>query len=1055
MAASRYRVRSQLVFTMMRIAIFTLAIGLPQSGASLGIVNARPQSATATLSGTVSDEKGAVISGVDITITSDGKALRRQVLTSNEGYFSVALLPPDRYTVTAQHQGFATVEIRGFVLNVNDQRSLRIELKVGQVSESVTVDGASLIKTESAAVSTLVDRQFVENLPLNGRSLNTLIELTPGVVLTKGNSREQGQFSVNGQRANANYFMVDGVGANVGISPSTFNLSQTAGGTVPAYGPLGGTNSLVSIDALQEFRIQTSTYAPEFGRTPGAQVSIVTRSGANQFHGTLFDYFRNDALDANDWFANSQSLKKPALRQNDFGGVLGGPILKNKTFFFFSYEGLRLRQPQVAITIVPTTSARQMAPAQIKPLLDAFPLPTGPDLGDGLAEASASYSNPTTLDANSLRVDHTLSGRFTLFGRYNYAPSETRARLADGQLNNLTVSRFNTETLTFGATQAINSRISNDLRANYTRSSASAFYTVDGFGGAVPPPDSLIFLPFAKRDTTVSVVGVGPIDYVVGGDSLVNFQRQINFVDNLLIAAGSHQLKFGADYRRLSPILDTNDYVINIGFDDVAAAIAASPSGVVIAARSSRYLLFTNFSAYAQDTWRATPRLALTYGLRWEVNPPPSETRGNDAYVVTGLNDLATMTLAPKGTPLWKTTYNNFAPRLGVAYQISRAKGGEAVLRGGFGIFYDLGTGPTGNAFLAANFPYQRIKFLANTFPIDPAQAEPPPISLDPPYGDLRVYPDFKLPRTYQWNVSVERALGSNQTITASYVAAVGRRLLRLEVLSGPALANPNFTRLLIYRNAATSDYHALQLQFQRRLSRGLQALASYTWSHSFDIASGETFRNPPVTKIDPNIDRGPSNFDVRHSFSAAVTYDIPGSNANRLTDALLSKWSVDAIFRTRTATPVDLIANAPALFGIFGVSSRPDLVAGVPLYIKDPTVAGGRLVNKAAFATPPAGRQGTLGRNSVRGFPLSQLDLALRRKFALTERFSLQWKADFFNLLNHPNFGDPVSFLGSPLFGRSLQTLGRDLSGGDGGFSPLYQIGGPRSIQLALKLGF
>ena len=316
--------------------------------------------------------------------------------------------------------------------------------------------------------------------------------------------------------------------------------------------------------------------------------------------------------------------------------------------------------------------------------------------------------------------------------------------------------------------------------------------------------------------------------------------------------------------------------------------------------------------------------------------------------------------------------------------------------------------------------------------------------------------PNFKLPRTFQWNVAVERSLGSRQSITASYVAALGRRLLRIEVLRGPSLPNPNFSRVRVVRNDATSDYHALQLQFQRRLSRGLQALASYSWLHSIDSASAE-FLSPTgvsVTKIDPKTNRGPSDFDVRHSFSAAVTYDIPKPDMNRLTDAFLSNWSVDAIFRARTATPLNLIANTPALFGVGGVT-RPDLITGVPLYVKDPTVAGGRLINKAAFATPPPGRQGTLGRNSLRAFPLSQLDFALRRRFDLRERFNLQFRTDFFNIFNHPNFGDPINFLGSPLFGQSLQMLGRDLGGGDGGFSPLYQIGGPRSIQLALKLQF
>src|SRR5262249_43944769 len=279
----------------------------------------------------------------------------------------------------------------------------------------------------------------------------------------------------------------------------------------------------------------------------------------------------------------------------------------------------------------------------------------------------------------------------------------------------------------------------------------------------------------------------GP-DYLVGRNG-VNLQRQMNLVDNLIVAAGNHQLKFGADYRRLSPIRGIRSNTINVYFDDVAGAIANTPSTVLIAAHASQHLLFTNFSAYAQDTWRATGRLTLSYGVRWEVNPAPSETSGHDAFTIIGLDNPATMTLAPQGTPLWRTTYNNFAPRVGVAYQLSQAPGQETVLRGGFGLFYDLGTGPTGYWFAGNSFPYLSIKFLPKAFPIDPAQATPPSFNLNPPYGDLVVFePGFKLPRTYQWNIAVERSLGSQQTITTSYVAALGRRLLRVEVLRDDSL---------------------------------------------------------------------------------------------------------------------------------------------------------------------------------------------------------------------------------------------------------------------------
>ncbi|MGH9944983.1 MAG: carboxypeptidase regulatory-like domain-containing protein, partial [Pyrinomonadaceae bacterium] len=462
---------------------------------------ARAQSATATLSGTITDERGAVVPGATVTATSPATGLQRQATTSGDGTFSIPLLPPAAYTLLVEQQGFATAKLDDVILNVNDNRTLNIQLKVGQIGgETVTVSADANAIQETPEVATIVDRQFVANLPLNGRSFQSLIELTPGVVVTPATGGEQGQFSVNGQRANTNYFTVDGVSANVGASAGP--LGQSGSGSLPGLSASGGTNNLVSVDALQEFNIQTSTYAPEFGRSPGAQVSIVTRSGTNDFHGSVFEYLRNDALDANDWFNNSRRLPKPPLRQNDFGGVLGGPLYlprfgeggptfnsgKNRSFFFFSYEGLRLLQPQTLITPLPSEATRRSAPTQLQPILNAFPRPNGPDLGGGLAEFSATYSDPTTLNATSIRLDHRVSDNLTFFGRYNYAPSSTRTRGLIGSANNITDAQFKTQTLTGGVTWIVTPRISNDLRLNWSKNEAGSVLTLDDFGGAIPPP---------------------------------------------------------------------------------------------------------------------------------------------------------------------------------------------------------------------------------------------------------------------------------------------------------------------------------------------------------------------------------------------------------------------------------------------------------------------------------------------------------------------------------------------------------------------------------------
>lgn len=1031
-------------------------------------------STSATITGRVTDSQGLVVPGAQVQATNILTSISYNGETNEDGLYRISSLPPGEYRVIVQKQGFASIAKPGVELHVQDMITLNFFMQVGSVSQTITVEaGAGLINTESATVSTIVDRRFVENILLNGRSFQTLIALTPGVVLTPaGVSGDQGQFSVNGQRSNANYFSVDGVSANIGASAS-FGLGQSAAGAVPGFSAQGGTNSLVSVDAMEEFRIQTSSFAPEFGRTPGGQVAIVTRSGTNQFHGTLFEYLRNDILDANDWFANRSGLPKPRNRQNDFGGTLGGPIRKNRTFFFFSYEGLRLRQPLFASTVVPSTASanpalnRQAAPAGVRPFLDAYPIPNGADLGNGFAQFNASYSNPSTLDAHSIRVDHALSSKLTLFGRYNYSPSETTARSSTSFSSTSTTS-FSTHTFTLGLTQNVSSNLSNEARANYSNSKAASVNQLDDFGGAMPPADTLLFpAGFSSANGVFLFVPIGGGALVVG-NGFTNEQRQINLVDNLSLTTGAHQLKFGIDYRRLSPFRSPRAYqqaAIFLGMTGPRGALSGTTLSSTVNAFAGDSLLSTNFSLYSQDTWRVTPRLTLTYGLRWEINPPlKGSDRNNDPFTVQGLDNPATLSLAPRGTPLYETTYGNIAPRLGVSYQLSQKTGRETVLRGGFGLFYDLGSGSLGAA--TAGFPFTATKLLGSVaFPLTPQQAAPPAISMNPPVSQIFVAdPNLKLPRTYQWNVALEQSLGANQAMSLTYVAALGRNLLRQDNLLSP---NASFTGSVnVTRNTATSDYHALQLKFQRRLSRRLQGLASYTFAHSIDIASGDA--GSLNTIGNPNLDRGNSDFDIRHSVTGAVTYDVPSAGKQAIVRAILANWSLHSFVMARSAPPVNLVGPTIVIAGT-QVQARPNVVPGIPLYMFGPQYAGGKILNntpnqggtgcKGPFCNPPAGQQGNLGRNVLRAFGAWQIDFAAHREFHVTEKLRLQFRAEFFNVFNHPNFGfvSPANNLSSPLFGQSTQMLGPSLGSGGttGGLNPLYQIGGPRSIQFALKLTF
>ena len=329
------------------------------------------QSTNASLNGRVTDPSSAVI--VDarvVAITTDTNA-RYESTTNSSGAYYLRNLTPGSYRIEVEKTGFKKLIKPDVLFHVQDALEINFEMSVGSVSESITVEaGEPAVSAEPSAVNTVINRAFVENLPLNGRSLQTLFTLAPGVVITATAFDDQGQFSVNGQRTDANYFTVDGVSANFGVTGFA-PLMQSAGGALPALSVLGGTNSLVSVDDVSEFRIQTSSFAPEFGRTPGGQISIVTRSGTNTFHGTLFDYFRNGTLNAKDWFSDHNHLPKSNEQQNDFGGILGGPIIKDRTFFFFSYEGMRLNQSSTLETVVPDAASRQQASAAIQPYLNA------------------------------------------------------------------------------------------------------------------------------------------------------------------------------------------------------------------------------------------------------------------------------------------------------------------------------------------------------------------------------------------------------------------------------------------------------------------------------------------------------------------------------------------------------------------------------------------------------------------------------------------------------------------------------------------------------------
>jgi len=1072
----------------------------------------------ATVTGLVTDSSGQPIAGVHVSFTNINTHFSYRAETNRQGIYRLYGLQPGNYRINVNKDGFSSIVKGDVELHVQDEVSINFALKVGSVFESITVeDGTPLISLQSASVSTVVDEQFADNLPMNGRSFQTLIDLTPGVVLTASSRSEAGQFSVNGQRTNANYWTVDGVGANLGLT--TRNLvGNGLGGGLPLFSVQGGTTSLVSLDTMREFRIETSSSAPEFGRVPGAQISIVTRPGTNRWHGSLFDYVRNNALDANDWFANHAGLPKPAERQSDFGATFSGPILKDRTFFFFSFEGLRLLLPQTTIAAVPDDasvagglSTRENAVPGMKPYLAAFPIPTGPEIlaicdpatdsecpasgmkPSGAATFNAVFSNRSVLDDYSLRIDHAATRRLNLFARYNHSPS-TLQRREPLAMSTVFQSHITANTATLGVIWNETPSISHDIRLNWSYIDASSTAVIDNFGGATPLPARPPSDPLSDRNTELSIQTFIPINMVlIQGKNQRNVQRQLNLVGNTSFQKGEHDWKFGVDFRRLAPMVDPPHYTQFATFTDMPSFAAGNLLFGTVQSQLSQTLLFRNFSAFAQDRWRILPRLTLTYGVRWDVDASPKTLAGPQFPAVTGFNlkDLSHLALASPGAPPYQTTYTNFAPRFGIAYQLSGQRGREAVIKGGIGVFYDLATQEVGNNIPPGSYPFGATNNLMGVpFPLESSASAAPQISASDLGTELLTAfdPSLQLPHSTEWNVSIQQAIGINQTVSATYLGTAGRRLIQTAYVFDP---NPYIYSASLVSNSATSDYEGLQIQFNRRLNRGLRVLASYSWAHSIDTASaGSVFGNAAnglVPDLGSSANRGPSDFDIRHSVSGALTYEVRVAMQNQILKNLLGGWSVQTVVQARSAPPVNVyIPDLSEMLDSAYTLVRPDLVPGIPLYAYGSAYPGGKAFNGTPGAVPsgcPDGsvsvgpfcpppvddqglplRQGSLGRNALRGFGATQWDFGIHRVFPIRESLALQFRAEMFNVLNHPNFGPPSPMLaftavnGFPQFGQSTSMLGRSLSADNiagGGLDPLYQFGGPRSIQFAIKLAF
>jgi hypothetical protein len=965
------------------------------------------------LYGRILDTSEGGIGQAAITAVNEDTGFRRVTQSDPGGSYSVGSLHPGSYKITVRKEGFRAVMRFGVKLPDSGGTRADFILPVGSIEETITVEGtAPLITHEDASTGERVDRGEIERLPLNGRGILSLIEFTPGANVIPATRGEAGQFTATGQRPNANYFTVDGASANTGVMAGG-RPAQSTGGSLPALSAFGSMDSLISLEAVSELRVTTSTAVAEFGRLPGAAVSLTSRSGSNEFHGAAAYRVRNELFSANDWFANQAGYGRLPLRLHDFTGAVGGPVRANRTFFFVSYQRVSMLQPMVWIQPVPSLAARESAQSWAAPVMQLFPAPDGGETGSGVGEAVGRSRRPASLQTGGARLDQAIGSRVSFFGRYNDSPSANDfGTLAVNQLD------LRSQSLTLGLNARLAPAAILDFRANESQATADSSWSPGEECGL----RSLTTTFFSESSPCDSLVRfwIGGVGQLISGREGMRRQRQFQFVSTATFRPARHNIAIGVDYRSILAIRRDPTGALAVIADDVSGLADRRKLWLSTATGQNGEAAVRETSLWIQDTWQAAPRLTIAAGLRWEYSPPPLSSEQTLFY-----NYGSNSTFDGLRHELWMPSLRHFAPRLGAAWQLTRD--GRTVLRAGGGLYYD-----------------SSLSIATDVLSGGPLSISSLSSSIHSPASSLLSYgfmPDLRLPYVGQWNVAVERAFGAQTVASIGYVGSMARQLIRREVGG----RGSTFTALVaLTTNEGESEYHGLNVQFRRRMSQSLQALGSYTWSHSIDNASSDSFL---LWGAPGPSDRGASDFDLRHAFNASASYE----------PAWLHGWAVDAVFQARSGFPITILQSEEYQGLALANAFRPNLVYGQPIWLSNGLTPGGRRLNPAAFAATAAGVQGTLGRNAIGGFGMAQADLAVRREFRFTEQRKLVLRIEAFNALNHANFGDPVRDMASPAFGQSISMLNMMLGTGSpgSGLAPILQTGGPRSLQGSVRFQF
>ncbi len=1022
---------------------------------------------TATISGSVSDQAGGLVPGATINVTNVDTQVSRVTTTDASGLYYVPALSPGRYKITATAPGFATAVQEELTLTVGFQQALNFTLRPQQVSEQVEVQAeAAAVQTAAASISELVDSQKVRALPLNGRSYDQLIYLQPGVnvATSAGNSPNQGRgvkFSVGGARLTSNLFMLDG---------TDMNDSQN-------FTPGGAGGQLLGVESILEFQVVTHNASAQYGRSAGAIINAVSKSGTNAIHGDLYEFLRNSAFDAKNYFDDPNS-PIPAFERNQFGGAVGGPIRKNRVFYFANYEGLRERLGVSKNALVPNALARVGAIPAVLPYLNLYPFPN-----DGLPDNKARIGNyrfsqkqPTRGDYVTGKTDFNQSAKFSYSVRYTLDNSTKLRQDAPDHVLGLFSEdeKHRNQYVTLNAMQVISNTVLNQARMGLNRSVT----LVDLFPQAKISPD-LAFIP-GQPFGRMTVRGISTWGATINDP---RYFRMNNFQpsDDLSVVRGPHTFKMGVVFERFQwNTANFNRIGGDYAFDSLSSFLQGSVQSVVVpypGSEPNRGIRALMAGTYFQDDYRVSSRLTLNLGLRYEITTVPTEVNGKMSF----LHDPTQTTLV--NGPPFAGNHKNFAPRFGFAWD---PKGtGSTAIRGGFGIFYDqILLNEFLNMFDRNPPNWLTVTLNGNSAPF------PHPLSaaLGAPGFTLQdpIYNDFKTPYLYQYNLTVQKALPGQVVASVGYVGSTGRHLVQRydantpipQVLPdgtwfNPATAQrrvPQFGELQTRRNGSLSYYNSMQVSVVRRSSHGLQTQASYTFSRSIDMSGGlfsEEASNAAVGAEIPDRlfnEKGLSNFDVRHIVVLNALYELPfGKNLHGAARELAGGWGLGAIATFSSGVPftVENSANRSQnkLSGA-SLADRPNLVtgasnnptsgvsrgcAGVPS--GTPVGSPDRYFDPCAFVPQPLGTFGNLGRNTLIGPGIAEVDFSVIKDFRITEEKSLQFRAETFNLANHPNFQAPSNTT------RQIFNLAGQLSQTAGVLTATTTAS--RQIQFALKLVF